>query len=105
MKETGTDRPGLDTSKAVDVGSQPRYCRDSRKDLPVVQPPAANAITGRKTKLTNHRAAIICTHHCGCYRETAAELANQGGDPLALDGWSGEPYETFSAWSQGEVSA
>ncbi len=50
-----------------------------------------------KTKLTNHRAAIILhAISCGCYRETAAELASIKAETLShWMGWSGEPYETF----------
>jgi len=33
---------------------------------------------------------------CGCYRETAAELASIKAETLShWMGWSGEPYETF----------
>ena len=49
-----------------------------RKDLPRVHLPGQTRSQGGKTKLTNHRAAIILhAISCGCYRETAAELANR----------------------------
>jgi len=49
-----------------------------RKDLPVVHLPRQTRPQGGKTKLTNHRAAIILhAISCGCDRETAAELANR----------------------------
>src|SRR5260370_28017843 len=61
-----------------------------RKDLPTVHLPRQTRSQGGKTKLTNHRAAIILhAISCGCYRETAAELRtgqHHGRDPLALDG-------------------
>src|SRR5258707_2333465 len=48
-----------------------------RKDLPVVHLPRQTRSHGGKTKLTNHRAAIILhAISCGCYRETAAALAS-----------------------------
>ena len=68
-----------------------------RKDLPVVRLPRQTRSQGGKTKLTNHRAAIILhAISCGCYRETAAELASIKAETLShWMGWSGEPYETF----------
>ena len=68
-----------------------------RKDLPVVHLPRQTRSQGGKTKLTNHRAAIILhAISCGCYRETAAELASIKAETLShWMGWSGEPYETF----------
>jgi len=68
-----------------------------RKDLPVVRLPGQTRSQGGKTKLTNHRAAIILhAISCGCYRETAAELAGIKAETLShWMGWSGEPYETF----------
>ncbi len=68
-----------------------------RKDLPVVHLPRQTRSHGGKTKLTNHRAAIILhAISCGCYRETAAELASIKAETLShWMGWSGEPYETF----------
>ncbi len=68
-----------------------------KKDLPVVHLPRQTRSQGGKTKLTNHRAAIILhAISCGCYRETAAELASIKAETLShWMGWSGEPYETF----------
>jgi len=68
-----------------------------RRDLPVVHLPRQTRSQGGKTKLTNHRAAIILhAISCGCYRETAAELASIKAETLShWMGWSGEPYETF----------
>jgi hypothetical protein len=68
-----------------------------RKDLPVVRLPGQTRSQGGKTKLTNHRAAIILhAISCGCYRETAAELAGIKAETLShWMGWTGEPYETF----------
>jgi hypothetical protein len=59
--------------------------------------PGQTRSRGGKTKLTNHRAAIILhAISCGCYRETAAELASVKAETLShWMGWSGEPYETF----------
>jgi len=59
--------------------------------------PGQTRSQGGKTKLTNHRAAIILhAISCGCYRETAAELASIKAETLShWMGWSGEPYETF----------
>lgn len=68
-----------------------------REDLPVVRLPGQTRSQGGKTKLTNHRAAVILhAISCGCYRETAAELAGIKAETLShWMGWSGEPYETF----------
>src|SRR5258705_11444691 len=68
-----------------------------RKDLPVVHLPRQTRSQGGKTKLTNHRAAVILhAISCGCYREKAAELADIKPETLSpWMGWSGEPYETF----------
>src|SRR5258706_12260190 len=68
-----------------------------RKDLPVVHLPRQTRSQGGKTKLTNHRAAIILhAISCGCYRETAAELASIKAETLShWMGWGGEPDETF----------
>jgi len=68
-----------------------------RKDLPRVSLPGQTRSQGGKTKLTNHRAAIVLhAISCGCYRETAAELAGIKAETLShWMGWSGEPYETF----------
>jgi hypothetical protein len=59
--------------------------------------PGQTRSQGGKTKLTNHRAAIILhAISCGCYRETAAELAGIKAETLShWMGWTGEPYETF----------
>lgn len=67
-----------------------------RKDLPHVNLPVQTRTRGGKTKLTNHRAAIILhAIGCGCYRETA-ELAGVKAETLShWMGWSGDPYETF----------
>src|SRR5260370_34730929 len=47
-----------------------------RKDLPGLHLPRQSRSQGGKTKLTNHRAAIILhAISCGRYRETAAEPA------------------------------
>lgn len=68
-----------------------------RRGLPVVRLPGQTRSQGGKTKLTNHRAAVILhAISCGCYRETAAELAGIKAETLShWMGWSGEPYETF----------
>jgi len=59
--------------------------------------PGQTRSQGGKTKLTNHRAAIVLhAIGCGCYRETAAELASVKAETLShWMGWAGEPYETF----------
>lgn len=59
--------------------------------------PGQTRSQGGKTKLTNHRAAVILhAISCGCYRETAAELAGIKAETLShWMGWTGEPYETF----------
>ncbi len=59
--------------------------------------PGQTRSRGGKTKLTNHRAAVILhAISCGCYRETAAELAGVKAETLShWMGWTGEPYETF----------
>jgi hypothetical protein len=59
--------------------------------------PGQTRSRGGKTKLTNHRAAVILhAISCGCYRETAAELAGVKAETLShWMGWKGEPYETF----------
>src|SRR5260370_40355825 len=68
-----------------------------RKDVPRVSLPGQTRSQGGKTKLTNHRAAIILhAISCGCYRETAAELAGIKAETLWHCMWcTGEPYETF----------
>lgn len=52
---------------------------------------------GGKTHLTNHRAAVVLhALGCGCYRETAAPLADVTPETLAhWMKWEGEPYATF----------
>ena len=94
-----TDAPDRDRRSQ---GGRPRkpaktLPRVRRKDLPTVRLPRQTRSQGGKTKLTNHRAAIILhAISCGCYRETAAELANIKAETLShWMGWSGEPYETF----------
>jgi hypothetical protein len=59
--------------------------------------PGQTRSQGGKTKLTNHRAAVILhAISCGCYRETAAQLAGIKAETLShWMGWTGEPYETF----------
>lgn len=59
--------------------------------------PGQTRSRGGKTKLTSHRAAVILhAISCGCYRETAAELASVKAETLShWMGWMGEPYETF----------
>ena len=104
-----TERP-LNMKRAARLPTGPRTsqgarpCRPTkilptirRKDLPVVHLPRQTRSQGGKTKLTNHRAAIILRAiSCGCYRETAAELASIKAETLShWMGWSGEPYETF----------
>ncbi len=68
-----------------------------RQDLPVVKLPGQSRSGGGKTRLTNHRAAVVLhALGCGCYRETAAQLA--GVTPETLTHWmkwDGEPYATF----------
>ena len=94
-----TDAPDRDRRSQ---GGRPRkpaktLPRVRRKDLPTVRLPRQTRSQGGKTKLTNHRAAIILhAISCGCYRETAAELASIKAETLShWMGWSGEPYETF----------
>jgi hypothetical protein len=74
-----------------------RLPRVQRKDLPVVKLPGQSRRGGGKTRLTNHRAAVVLhALGCGCYRETAAQLA--GVTPETLTHWmkwDGEPYATF----------
>jgi hypothetical protein len=74
-----------------------RLPRVRRKDLPVVKLPGQSRRGGGKTRLTNHRAAVVLhALGCGCYRETAAQLA--GATPETLTRWmkwDGEPYATF----------
>jgi hypothetical protein len=74
-----------------------RLPRVRRKDLPVVKLPGQSRSGGGKTRLTNHRAAVVLhAIGCGCYRETAAQLA--GVTPETLTHWmkwEGEPYATF----------
>jgi hypothetical protein len=67
-----------------------------RKDLPIVRLLRQTRSQGGKTKLTNHRAAIILhAISCGCYRETASELAGIKAETLShWMGWTGDPYET-----------
>jgi len=98
MKRAARDPARLRTSQ----GGRP--CKPAkilpairRKDLPVVHLPRQTRSQGGKTKLTNHRAAIILhAISCGCYRETAAELASIKAETLShWMGWTGEPYETF----------
>ena len=71
--------------------------RVRRQDLPVVKLPGQSRSGGGKTRLTNHRAAVVLhALGCGCYRETAAQLA--GVTPETLTHWmkwDGEPYATF----------
>jgi len=71
--------------------------RVRRQDLPVVKLPGQSRSGGGKTRLTNHRAAVVLhAIGCGCYRETAAQLA--GVTPETLTHWmkwDGEPYATF----------
>lgn len=66
-------------------------------DLPTVRLPGQSRSKGGKTKLTNRRAAIILyALGCGCYRETAAQLAGITVETLYhWMAWPGEPYETF----------
>jgi hypothetical protein len=63
----------------------------------VVKLPGQSRRGGGKTHLTNHRAAVVLhAIGCGCYRETAAQLA--GVTPETLTHWmkwDGEPYATF----------
>ncbi len=83
------------------IGRPPRppqtLPRVRRKDLPVVKLPDQSRRGGGKTRLTNHRAAVVLhAIGCGCYRETAAQLA--GVTPETLTHWmkwDGEPYATF----------
>jgi len=74
-----------------------RLPRVRRQDLPVVKLPGQSRSGGGKTRLTNHRAAVVLhAIGCGCYRETAAQLA--GVTPETLTHWmkwDGEPYTTF----------
>jgi len=71
--------------------------RVRRKDLPAVKLPGQSRRGGGKTRLTNHRAAVVLhAIGCGCYRETAAQLA--GVTPETLTHWmkwDGEPYAAF----------
>lgn len=87
--------------RASRIGRPPkppqRLPRVRRKDLPVVKLPGQRRRGGGKTRLTNHRAAVVLhAIGCGCYRETAAQLA--GVTPETLTHWmkwDGEPYATF----------
>jgi hypothetical protein len=71
--------------------------RVRRNDLPRVKLPGQSRGGGGKTKLTNHRAAVILhTISCGCYRETAAQLAGVTPETLChWMRWDREPYRTF----------
>lgn len=68
-----------------------------RRAMLTVRLPRQTRSRGGKTKLTNHRAALILhAISCGCYRETAAELAGVKAETLShWMGWTGEPYDTF----------
>ena len=83
------------------VGRPPKgpqkHPRVRRKDLPTVKLPGQSRGGGGKTKLTNHRAAVILhTISCGCYRETAAQLAGVTPETLChWMRWEREPYRTF----------
>ena len=83
------------------LGRPPKLARRlpsiRRKDLPTVNLPKQSRRSGGKTKLTNHRAAVILhAIGSGCYRETAAELAGIKAETLShWMSWAGEPYETF----------
>jgi hypothetical protein len=75
--KTGRRRFGAGTRH---LGRPPKLARRlpsiRRKDLPTVNLPKQSRRSGGKTKLTNHRAAMILhAIGSGCYRETAAELA------------------------------
>ena len=74
-----------------------RLPRVRRTELPKVTLPRQSRKGGGKTKLTNHRAArILHAIGCGCYRETAAELAGVTRESLTnWMRWDGEPYLTF----------
>ena len=74
-------------------GSQKRP-RVRRKDLPRVKLPGQSRGGGGKTKLTNHRAAVILhTISCGCYR---AQLAGVTPETLChWMRWEREPYRAF----------
>jgi hypothetical protein len=71
--------------------------RVRRKDLPRIKLPGQSRGGGGKTKLTNHRAAVILhAISCGCYRETAAQLAGVTPETLChWMRWEREPYKTF----------
>ncbi|MGC2195414.1 MAG: hypothetical protein WA628_12125, partial [Terriglobales bacterium] len=71
--------------------------RVRRKDLPTIKLPGQSRGGGGKTKLTNHRAAVILhAISCGCYRETAAQLAGVTPETLChWMRWEREPYKTF----------
>ena len=93
---------GRERLRASPPGGRPRKPAKTlptirRKDLPRVSLPGQTRSQGGKTKLTNHRAAIILhAISCGCYRETAAELASIKAETLShWMGWKGDPYETF----------
>src|SRR5882672_6237007 len=98
MKGPASDHHG----HAPSLSGRPRKApqkrpRVRRKDLPVVRLPKQTRSQGSKTKLTNQRASVILhAISCGCYRETAAELASIKAETLShWMGWNGEPYETF----------
>ena len=56
--------------------------------------PGQTRSQGGKTKLTNHRAAVILhAISCGCYRETAAELAGIKAETLSH--WMGSRTKRF----------
>jgi hypothetical protein len=71
--------------------------RVRRKDLPTVKLPGLAVVEAGRRKLTNHRAAVILhTISCGCYRETATQLAGVTPEPLChWMRWAREPYRTF----------
>jgi len=94
-----TISPGRRCRKRIGRPPKPpqKLPRVRRKDLPVVKLPGQSRRGGGKTRLTNHRAAVVLhAIGCGCYRETAAQLA--GVTPETLGHWmkwDGEPYATF----------
>jgi hypothetical protein len=71
--------------------------RIGRPPKPAQKLPGQSRRGGGKTRLTNHRAAVVLhAIGCGCYRETAAQLA--GVTPETLTHWmkwDGEPYASF----------
>ena len=74
--------------------SRPSPAPDPPTGSPEGETPRQSPKGEGETKLTNHRAArILHVIGCGCYRETAAELAGVTRETLSdWLRWEGEPY-------------